>query len=908
MGNIFSVNSSCDATASRFLGSIFRRAAYVGKLEINLRHLKTSLEELKCLQNDVKRRVAVAEQQPHMKQLDQVQNWISRVNSLEARVREAVDSSSQQTESLCCGGYCSKSYMSSYKYGTKVAKLLVEVADLKSKGLFPEVAEKLPQPIINERPLEPTVGLDSLLDKVWSHVEDVEVGVLGLYGMGGVGKTTLLTQIHNKFQHTDFDVAIWIVVSKDLRVEAIQNRIGEKIGLRDPTWELKDPDEKADAISSLLSRKKFVLFLDDLWERVDITKIGVPFPDQHNKSKVIFTTRSEDVCGFMGAQQKILVECLPWDKAWDLFQEKTGRDALQIHADIPKLAEAVAAECGGLPLALTTVGRVMSTKKTPQEWNHAIRVLKKASFEFSGMGDQVFPLLKFSYDNFPSDKVRACFLYCALFSEDYDIPKDDLVWYWMCENMLDEHSHPEEARDESYHIIGTLLNVCMLEEGKDGCVKMHDVVRDMALWLACDPKKADDSFLVHTGADLIEAPIARKWKNSKRVSLMANHIKELVETPNSPYLLTLFLRRNHLQKIATGFFNSMSNLLVLDLSSNKDLAQLPVGVSSLVSLHHLNLSNTGIKELPTELKCLERLEYLNFENTPNLYSLPPTLISSFRMLKVLRMVHSGPDSEDQNHFDDEKAMVKELHGLKHLDYLTLDIRSTSCFQNFISCKLLSCCTRLLYLLGYDNHSSSLDISSMGKKHLEQLNIRGYPNLEDVVLDIDWAGGLAGNNLRNAIMRIHNCFHGLQMIMIQYCDNLKDLTQLCFAPNLISVYVLCCSRMETIIDIKKLGGDANVRKEFNLFAKMGHLDVRWLPALKSIYGATLPFPCLSYINVDGCPELKKLPLDSSSAQGGTNLTLRGEQDWWDGLQWDDQLALDTFRPSYICWNVDQYLQT
>ncbi|KAL6135616.1 hypothetical protein ACLB2K_067843 [Fragaria x ananassa] len=731
-----------------------------------------------------------------MKKLDHVQNWISRVDSVDARVGETVHSSSQETESLCCGGYCSKNYVSSCKYGGKVAKLLVEVADLKSKGLFPEVAERLPEPSINERPLEPTVGLDSMLDKVWSHVEDVEVGVIGLYGMGGVGKTTLLTQIHNKFQHTDFDVAIWIVVSKDLRVEAIQNRIGEKIGLRDPTWELKDPDEKADAISSLLSRKKFVLFLDDLWERVDITKIGVPFPDQHNKSKVLFTTRSEDVCGIMSAQQKILVECLPWDKAWDLFQEKTGRDALLIHADIPKLAEAVAAECGGLPLALTTVGRVMSCKKTPQEWNHAIKVLKKSSSEFSGMGDQVFPLLKFSYDNFPSDKVRACFLYCALYPEDSHISKDDLVCYWMCENMLDEHTHLEEARDESYHIIGTLLNACMLEEGNEGRVKMHDVVRDMALWLACDPKKADGNFLVHTWADLIEAPIAEKWKNSKRVSLTANHIKELVETPNSPYLLTLFLSSNHLQKIATGFFDAMSNLQVLDLSSNKDLTRLPVGVSSLVSLQHLNLSNTGIRELPIELKCLERLAYLNFEYTPNLHSLPPTILSSLRMLKVLRMVHSGADSEDQNHFDDEKAMVKELHSLKHLEDLTLDIRSTSCFQIFISFKLLTCCTRLLFLLGYDNPSSTLDISSTEMKHLEQLNIRGYPNSEDIILDIDWAGGLAGNNPRNSMMRIQSCFLGLQMIMVQFCHNLKDLTQLCFAPNLISVYVCHCSRMET----------------------------------------------------------------------------------------------------------------
>ncbi|PRQ53548.1 putative leucine-rich repeat domain, L domain-containing protein [Rosa chinensis] len=316
------------------------------------------------------------------------------------------------------------------------------------------------------------------------------------------------------------------------------------------------------------------------------------------------------------------------------------------------------------------------------------------------MGDLVFPLLKFSYDNLPSEKVRPCFLYCALFPEDYPIPKDDLACFWMCENMLDEHTDLEEARDESYHIIGTLLNACMLEDSKEGCAKMHDVVRDMALWLACDPKKAEESFLVRAGADLIEAPIAEKWKNSKRVSLMANHIKELVEKPNSPYLLTLFLRSNHLKMIITGFFDSMSNVLVLDLSRNMDLTQLPVGVSSWVSLQHLNLSHTGIRELPIELKCLKRLTYLNFEYTMKLDSLPPTILSSFSMQKVLRMVNSGT-SDDRNHFDDEKAMVEELHGLKHLDYLTLDIRSTSCFQNFVSNKLVKCCTRALHLMGYD---------------------------------------------------------------------------------------------------------------------------------------------------------------------------------------------------------------
>ncbi|KAM1717384.1 hypothetical protein ACFX11_025223 [Malus domestica] len=95
----------------------------------------------------------------------------------------------------------------------------------------------------------------------------------------------------------------------------------------------------------------------------------------------------------MGAHKKIKVECLAWDKAWTLFPEKVGDGTLYIHPDIPTLAEVVAKECDGLPLALITVGRAMAGKKTPREWSHGIQVLKRSASELSGMGDEVFPLL-----------------------------------------------------------------------------------------------------------------------------------------------------------------------------------------------------------------------------------------------------------------------------------------------------------------------------------------------------------------------------------------------------------------------------------------------------------------------------------------------------------------------------------
>ncbi|MCI64904.1 disease resistance protein, partial [Trifolium medium] len=70
----------------------------------------------------------------------------------------------------------------------------------------------------------------------------------------------------------------------------------------------------------------------------------------------MFTTRSEDVCAKMQAQEKLKVKCLSEKEAFDLFRKKVGEETLRSHTEIPKLAQEMANECGGLPLALITLG------------------------------------------------------------------------------------------------------------------------------------------------------------------------------------------------------------------------------------------------------------------------------------------------------------------------------------------------------------------------------------------------------------------------------------------------------------------------------------------------------------------------------------------------------------------------
>ena len=92
---------------------------------------------------------------------------------------------------------------------------------------FEVVADIVPPAPVEEIPSRPTVGLESTFDKVWRSLKEEHVGMIGLYGLGGVGKTTLLTQINNHFLKTshNFDVVIWVVVSKTPNPERVQNEI-----------------------------------------------------------------------------------------------------------------------------------------------------------------------------------------------------------------------------------------------------------------------------------------------------------------------------------------------------------------------------------------------------------------------------------------------------------------------------------------------------------------------------------------------------------------------------------------------------------------------------------------------------------------------------------------------------------
>ncbi|CAF2081178.1 unnamed protein product [Brassica rapa] len=357
------------------------RCMYTGKLNDNVRKLKIATEELKDIGNSVMKRVKICEEQQQMKRLDKVQSWLRQADIVIKEAEDLFLTSSSSSQGLLS---------SSHKMEKKICKKLKEVEEIKSRGMFEVVAENVvgggsgSTVKTND---EETVGLEAVSGLVWRCLTMENTGIIGLYGVEGVGKTTVLTQVNNRLlqqKANGFDFVLWVFVSKNLNLEKIQDTIREKIGFLDRTWTSKTEEEKAAKIFDILSKRRFALFLDDVWEKVDLVKAGVPPPDAQNRSKVVFTTCSEDVCKEMSAQTKIKVEKLAWELAWDLFKKNVGEDTVKSHPDIAKVAQEVAAKCDGLPLALVTIGRAMASKKTPQEWRDALYILSNSPPNFSG--------------------------------------------------------------------------------------------------------------------------------------------------------------------------------------------------------------------------------------------------------------------------------------------------------------------------------------------------------------------------------------------------------------------------------------------------------------------------------------------------------------------------------------------
>ncbi|KAL0862934.1 hypothetical protein Bca101_042052 [Brassica carinata] len=381
-----------------------------------------------------------------------------------------------------------------------------------------------------------------------------------------------------------------------------------------------------------------------------------------------------------------------------------------------------------------------------------------------------------------------------------------------------------------------------MEEDQE-TVKMHDVVREMALWIASDFGKQKENFAVQAGLQLRKIPEIDKWRVARRVSLMFNYIETIPDAPpQSPQLITLLLQMNYLAHIPNRFFQLMPILVVLDLSRNANLKYLPEEISECTSLQYLSLSRTRIKLWPAGLLELKKLIYLNLEYTKMVESIYG--ISGLTNLKVLRLFVSG--------FQEDPCVVEELQHLENLQTITITLGLALVLEQFLSCKRLASCTRVLRIENLYPQASEISfVATMD--NLRELHL-AHSDISEIKVE-----------RKETVLPLHipmttPFFPNLSQVSLEFCKGLRDLTWLLFAPNLTVLRVISASQLEEVINKEEA-------EQQNLipFQELKELRLENVTMLKSIHQSPLPLPCLQKILVNGCSELRKLPLSFTKAR-------------------------------------------
>ncbi|CAM8935568.1 unnamed protein product [Rhodiola kirilowii] len=321
-----------------------------------------------------------------------IREWVSDVRDLAYDCEDVIDTFLLKlscmrepqpgcigTMSRCFVAYTAK-FPSTYELGCQIEKLMTKVNDISSRreryGLDADVSttsdsrEKKLMHIRRSTPYannEHMVGLSETISLLEGKLTEGGSGrfVISILGMGGLGKTTLARKLYNSLRQEYFESYSWVCVSQEYNTrDILLHLIKSMANPTDKVLETMTTEALMEAYLRIwLTGRSFLVVIDDVWEREAWESLERAFPDNNKSSRVIITTRNQHVATLNTAYVHEL-RYLQEDESWDLFCKKAfpNDNGLICPPNLERLGREMVTECSGLPLAIITLGGLLSTK------------------------------------------------------------------------------------------------------------------------------------------------------------------------------------------------------------------------------------------------------------------------------------------------------------------------------------------------------------------------------------------------------------------------------------------------------------------------------------------------------------------------------------------------------------------
>ncbi|ABQ92370.1 NB-ARC domain-containing protein [Roseiflexus sp. RS-1] len=292
----------------------------------------------------------------------------------------------------------------------------------------------------------------------------VALGIVGVKGMGGIGKSVLAAALARDLavQAAFPDGIVWLPIGREPNLPARQEEL--YLFLTGQRENFRDAIQGRSFLSVALEGKTCLVILDDVWDSSHAEAFPVV---TGSATRYLITTRNAEVLQTLNAPP-VSLDVLSPDQALSLLADWTGQPV----ANLPSIACEVARECGYLPLALAMVGAFV--RQNPESWERALHRLQTADLAklrrlFPGYEHPtLLAALEVSVEAMAATD-RARYLDLAVFPEEAAIPLPVLHAFWQPLG-LDE--------DDVADLAETFVNRSLARRDEDGRLRLHDLQHD----------------------------------------------------------------------------------------------------------------------------------------------------------------------------------------------------------------------------------------------------------------------------------------------------------------------------------------------------------------------------------------------------------------------------------------------
>ncbi|KAK2640652.1 hypothetical protein Ddye_028447 [Dipteronia dyeriana] len=705
--------------AEYLVGPIARPYSYIWNYKTNFDNLKTEDRKLQDRTQTVPH--SVHEARRNGEQIEQhVNDWMDRVKTMTDEVSEVIKEN-EGANMKCFKGLCPNP-KKRYQHSRNAVKKAKAVAALYEEGNFQAVSFRT----IPEETWIPSYkgymvfeSRMSTLKNILDALSNPDVNMVGIYGTGGIGKTTLAREISKHAEDKMlFNAVVFAEVAVKPDIKNIQHEIADKLGLT-----FRD--------ESLSGRAR---------------------------------TRNLDVLSKMDSQRNFEVGFLDKGEAWSLFEKKAGAcDHLQA------LEKNVAEACGGLPIAIDSIAVALKTKEE-FEWKDALRKLTTpSSSNFEGVAAETYSSIEISYSQLKERELKSTFLLCCIMGYSR---LEALLGYGMGLGIFEDVEAMKDARNRVNTLLQKLKDSSLLLDINNGTFSIHDVIRDVGRSIA---SRDGQMFTVANNYIPRECVVKDILKTCIGISLYDIKFKQLeILRISSSY-------SSEIEMIISKKMCNLTGLRLLDLKDCNGLRNIPPNVlSTFTQLEELNfpfehfgrfkiqweVDGINILDVLKHLKHLTALKISIPDDSvlPKGRLLPNKLESSWYRLheQTSRMVQLNLETSSCSDDVQKFFSLLDREGFPELEHL--HVENSPCFSTVVDCLESESCHHFLFL-------QSLSLDSV--LNLEM--IHNYPLKTDSFRQLRTIAVVKCSKLRNILsFSTYRALPLLQKVDVFGCSSMEEI--------------------------------------------------------------------------------------------------------------------------------------